>query len=217
MRQSSSDGVGVNASSSSSSDALALATSSVLPLVRDKDAARRSGGDDDVYVFFRLTHTGSLLLLPVVLLVDVLLPSLLWLRSSAFGSATPPYPLLFLPSLPSLATSLSLLLVNGLCYASYNLASTSLLSGRVSLISHASLNCLRRMFAIVVTSLAFGTQLCCEEGYGKAAGVACTVGGFAAFSAFKERRRRRSKRGEEEGDILLTKNSRNKSGGDDDV
>ena len=45
-----------------------------------------------------------------------------------------------------------LALVNGIAFTSYNLASTYILS-RISVVHHASLNCLRRVFAIISTSI----------------------------------------------------------------
>merc|ERR1712157_25880 len=49
-------------------------------------------------------------------------------------------------------------LCNGFAFASYNLASTYILT-RISVVHHATLNCLRRVFAIIVTSFLFHVNM----------------------------------------------------------
>ncbi|EED89501.1 predicted protein [Thalassiosira pseudonana CCMP1335] len=48
--------------------------------------------------------------------------------------------------------------VNGFAFTSYNLASTYVLT-RISVVHHAALNCIRRVFAIVITSIVFGLAI----------------------------------------------------------
>ncbi|GMI21984.1 hypothetical protein TeGR_g6193 [Tetraparma gracilis] len=79
-----------------------------------------------------------------------------------------------------------LVVVNAAAHNAYNLASTVVLS-RVSLIHHAALNCLRRLFSIVVTSVFFEIQIT----LGIVAGVTLTLAGFACFSASKSSKRTR--------------------------
>lgn len=79
----------------------------------------------------------------------------------------------------------TLALLNGCAFAGYNLSSTYLLS-RLSVVHHAALNCLRRIFAIVVTSLLFRVPITLLGG----TGIAVSVIGFLAFSHYKVRRLR---------------------------
>lgn len=58
----------------------------------------------------------------------------------------------------ALAQYVGLSLVNGFAFVSYNLASTYVLT-RLAVVHHAALNCVRRIFAIVVTSLIFQVPL----------------------------------------------------------
>merc|ERR1719491_906288 len=53
---------------------------------------------------------------------------------------------------------LLLSLCNGFAFASYNLASTYVLS-RISVVHHSSLNCVRRVFAIIITSTLFQVEM----------------------------------------------------------
>jgi len=77
----------------------------------------------------------------------------------------------------------SLSLVNGLAFASYNLASTFILT-RVSVVHHAALNCIRRLFAIVVTAFAFGIRL----SFIGISGIMVSIVGFMAFTHYKVKR-----------------------------
>ena len=74
-------------------------------------------------------------------------------------------------------------LINALCFTSYNLASTSILQ-RLSVVQHAALNSLRRVFAIVLTSLYFAISLTPSKIFG----VIISVGAFIAYSSMRERR-----------------------------
>ena len=55
---------------------------------------------------------------------------------------------------------LSMGLLNGVAFTAYNLASTYILS-RLTVVHHAALNCIRRVVAILVTSLLFGIPITC--------------------------------------------------------
>lgn len=79
------------------------------------------------------------------------------------------------------AVYILLAIVNGIAFCSYNLASTYILS-RLSVVHHAALNCLRRVFAIVVTSLLFGIPM---TGRG-ALGIALALGGFLSYTHCKQ-------------------------------
>jgi hypothetical protein len=65
----------------------------------------------------------------------------------------------------------------------YSLASTYLLS-RISVVHHAALNCIRRIFAIVVTSIVFSIPITFLGG----CGILVSFGGFMAFSHHKSKR-----------------------------
>ena len=84
---------------------------------------------------------------------------------------------------------LGISLVNGVAFTSYNLASTYVLS-RISVVHHAALNCIRRLFAIVVTSIAFGVPITLLS----VLGILVSIGGFACFTYFKHHKARLAKR-----------------------
>ena len=69
---------------------------------------------------------------------------------------------------------------NGIAFTSYNLASTYVLT-RISVVHHAALNCIRRVFAVIVTSVVFGLSTTTLQ----IAGITTSVGGFFSFSHFK--------------------------------
>ena len=81
-----------------------------------------------------------------------------------------------------------LALVNGCAFASYNLASTFILS-RISVVHHAALNCIRRIFAIIVTSIIFEIPIT----WMGALGILISVFGFMSFTHFKVQRQRQPK------------------------
>ena len=80
-------------------------------------------------------------------------------------------------------------LLNGMAFTSYNLASTYVLS-RISVVHHAALNCIRRLFAIIVTSIAFRVPITLLS----ALGILVSIGGFACFTYFKQHKARLAKR-----------------------
>ena len=65
----------------------------------------------------------------------------------------------------------------------FSLASTYILS-RISVVHHAALNCIRRIFAIVVTSIVFVIPITFIGG----CGILVSVVGFLSFSVLKARR-----------------------------
>jgi hypothetical protein len=69
------------------------------------------------------------------------------------------------------------------CVLFYSLASTYLLS-RISVVHHAALNCIRRIFAIVVTSIVFNIPITFLGG----CGILVSFGGFMAFTHHKSKR-----------------------------
>ena len=76
-----------------------------------------------------------------------------------------------------------LCIINSVSFSSYNLASTSILQ-RLSVVQHAALNSLRRVFAIVVTSLFFDISLTPLKVFG----IVISIGSFIAYSNFREKR-----------------------------
>jgi hypothetical protein len=83
---------------------------------------------------------------------------------------------------------IALALVNGCAFASYNLASTFILS-RISVVHHAALNCLRRIFAIIVTSVVFAVPITFMGAFG----IIISVVGFLSFTHYKIQRQRQPK------------------------
>jgi len=78
---------------------------------------------------------------------------------------------------------LILTIINAVAFASYNLASTSILQ-RLSVVHHAALNSLRRIFAIVVTSLFFQISLT----FVKVLGIVVSLVGFIMYKLLREKR-----------------------------
>jgi len=73
-----------------------------------------------------------------------------------------------------------LAIVNGFAFTHYNLASAYVLT-RLSVVNHAALNCVRRLFAIVVTAFLFSVQLTIISGLG----IVISIAGFLTFSFYK--------------------------------
>jgi multidrug transporter EmrE-like cation transporter len=71
-------------------------------------------------------------------------------------------------------------LCNGIAFTLYNLASTYILT-RISVIQHAILNCIRRIFAIVVTSIVFHIPMTLYH----MIGILFAISGFLSFTHFK--------------------------------
>jgi len=83
---------------------------------------------------------------------------------------------------------LGLAIVNGFAFTCYNLASTFVLT-RISVVHHAALNCLRRIFAIVVTSILFRIPI----SFLGMTGVMVSFVGFMSFTHYKAQRQKTPK------------------------
>uniref|UniRef100_A0A7S3PYE9 Sugar phosphate transporter domain-containing protein n=1 Tax=Chaetoceros debilis TaxID=122233 RepID=A0A7S3PYE9_9STRA len=124
---------------------------------------------DDLNLQYRIHQVGiSILLLPLLAWEAKSLFSR-WFttsHSAAFGG--------------HLWNYIALSILNGFSFTHYNLASSFILS-RISVVHHAALNCMRRLFAIVITSLAFGVPL----SFLSCVGILTSLGGFLLFTRFK--------------------------------
>ena len=67
-----------------------------------------------------------------------------------------------------------------------SLASSYVLT-RVSVVHHAALNCIRRLFAIVMTSIIFGVPITAIAWVG----IFVSIGGFVGFTYYKMQRKKR--------------------------
>mmetsp|Transcript_52197 Transcript_52197/g.62838 ORF Transcript_52197/g.62838 Transcript_52197/m.62838 type:complete len:463 (+) Transcript_52197:122-1510(+) len=131
---------------------------------------------DDINLQFRMQQMGMFIFLIPALIYE--LPdaiSNMWNLSRDYG---------LIPS-GILLRYIILSLVNGIAFTSYNLASTYILT-RISVVHHAALNCLRRVFAIVVTSVAFGVPITILGTFG----IVLSIIGFLSFTHFKLKRQR---------------------------
>ena len=90
-------------------------------------------------------------------------------------------------------------LVNAWAFATYSLASCYILS-RISVVQHAGLGCLRRMLAILVTSVAFGVPI---SSMGALGIVTCVVA-FCSFTHFRFQKQAQSKKSGEDAAIKTT-------------
>ena len=128
---------------------------------------------DDFNLLFRMQQTGAASLIGPVLLFQY---DTLW--QVLFGR-------------PSFVFRyyMGLSLVNAWAFATYSLASCYILS-RISVVQHSGFGCLRRMFAIVTTSIAFGVPI---SGMG-ALGILMCVVGFSGFTHFRFQRQGQSKK-----------------------
>lgn len=134
---------------------------------------------DDLNLQFRMQQIGVLILaIPAFVWEGPSTLSNLWTLSTTKGLITN----------GCLVQYIGLALLNGCAFASYNLASTYILS-RISVVHHAALNCLRRVFAVVVTSLLFQIPISLLG----AIGIAVSVLGFMSFTHYKAQRQRQPK------------------------
>lgn len=132
---------------------------------------------DDINLQYRMQQIGAaILVVPVLLLETPTILRLLWALSTSQKGWT---------TIGAVWQYLSLALVNGCAFAGYNLASTFILS-RISVVHHAALNCLRRIFAIIVTSIIFAIPMTLMGAFG----IAVSVGGFMSFTHYKIQRQR---------------------------
>lgn len=130
---------------------------------------------DDLNLQFRMQQVGVILFVIPVIIFD--LPGMLqhiWNIWRHYG---------LIESHGLFWRYVALALVNGCAFTSYNLASTYILS-RISVVHHAALNCIRRMFAIIVTSILFSVPITMLGGLG----ILLSFIGFMAFTHYKVQR-----------------------------
>jgi len=156
-------------------------------------------GLDDLHLFFRISRFGSKLLVPIALLFEgralfrLLFSTPVAMATSPtvgglLANSTEPVPgglespALELGAAPTLSLSQILLLVllNGICYCTYNQTSFVVL-GRVPFVTHATLNVMRRVFIIIVTSWYFQTAINGLNMFG----IALAISGFSLFLYMK--------------------------------
>lgn len=138
---------------------------------------------DDLNLQYRMQQIGTAILIIPALIWDM--PTILrhiMLVVSTSGNAG-----LFRSS-GILWRYIGMALLNGFAFTSYNLASTYVLS-RITVVHHAALNCVRRLFAIVVTSIIFSVPITLLG----ALGILVSFGGFMAFTHYKIQRQRQPK------------------------
>jgi drug/metabolite transporter (DMT)-like permease len=134
---------------------------------------------DDLNLQFRMQQIGVyVLLLPVLVLNAPGMIASVWELSSTVG----------LIKSGILLRYTSLALLNGMAFACYNLASTFILT-RISVVHHAALNCIRRVFAIVVTSFLFRVPIT----FTGVCGILISIAGFLSFTHYKTKRLRQPK------------------------
>lgn len=123
---------------------------------------------NDLNLQYRVHQIGFMVILIPVLVLD--LPTLLeiWHPKRAVGA---------LDEL-ELDRFLILLLANSFAFTHYNLASSFILT-RLSVVYHAVLNCIRRLFAIVVTSIVFSVSIKSWHG------ILVSISGFLFYTKFK--------------------------------
>ena len=145
-------------------------------------AKPRCGKDfvDDVMLQFRMQLTG---------LLTFAVPVLILYSFGVLGQIVEVSRRVGLVQSGILLRYLGISCINGMAFTLYNLASTYVLS-RISVVHHAALNCIRRLFAIVVTSIAFGVPITLLS----ALGIIVSIGGFACFTYFKQHKARLAKR-----------------------
>jgi len=78
-------------------------------------------------------------------------------------------------------------------FASYNLAGCYILT-RISVVQYSGIGCLRRLFAIVATSIAFGVPI---SGLG-GVGILMSLVGFSGFTHYRFQRQGQSKKGDDD-------------------
>lgn len=131
---------------------------------------------DDFNLQYRMQQIGVL-----VFIVPTLLGNIMWLMKSVLSLGG----FMVKDALHYVLLSL----VNGLAFASYNLASTYVLS-RISVVHHAALNCIRRVFAIVVTSVIFRLKITLLQ----MMGICLAISGFFSYIHFKMMKEKKDKR-----------------------
>lgn len=134
---------------------------------------------DDLNLQLRMQQIGvAMLVVPVVFLEGPSILRNLWFLSTEHG----------LLGTGAWWRYAALALTNGFAFAGYNLASTYILS-RISVVHHAALNCIRRIFAIIVTSMLFQVPITATG----VCGIVFSFVGFMAFSHYKVQRQAQPK------------------------
>jgi hypothetical protein len=151
------------------------------------------GMDDDIAIYNNNHHHPHHHALPVHRHLHDHHPSLMTTATSAAATTV------FFSSMEYALLSLA----NGIAFASYNLASTYILS-RISVIHHAALNCIRRIFAIVVTSIIFSLAITSLQ----VVGILIAMAGFVSYVHYKSQKecrigRRKALRAKY-GNVILT-------------
>jgi len=132
------------------------------------------GAIDEVGMFHRISLVGLVVLVPLTILTEGR-----EIYALCTGDST---------MVSTYIELLSLLFINGCAYACYNLMSFLVLS-RTNLVTHAVLNCFRRVFIIVFTSLYFKVEI----SQFNMMGVAMAVLGVCLFAYFRSRETSRPK------------------------
>lgn len=128
---------------------------------------------DDLNLQLRIQQVGvAMLIIPAILLEGPTVVMYWWHHATR----------------SSVMRYLILAVLNGICFTSYNLASTYILT-RISVVHHAALNCLRRVFAIVVTSIYFVVPMT----FLGMLGIFLSTAGFLSFTHYKVQRQRQPK------------------------
>eukprot|EP00797_Seminavis_robusta_P001237 Sro1077_g238700.1 n/a (336) ;mRNA; r:35043-36050 len=129
---------------------------------------------DDFNLLWRMQQTGA---------ASLLVPVLIFQHNKLFQV------LLGRESWEAVRYYFGLSLVNAWAFATYSLASTFILS-RISVVQYSGFGCLRRLFAIVVTSIAFGVPI---HAVG-AMGIFMSFFGFAGFTHYRFQRQGQGKK-----------------------
>jgi len=135
---------------------------------------------DDLNLQYRMQQIGIVLL--IIPAAVVVLQSTLFSEFKHNGGSTIKHALYYI----------SISLINGLAFTSYNLASTYVLT-RISVVHHAALNCIRRVFAIIVTSLIFGLSITILQ----VVGIGLAVVAFFCYIHFKMKKETKDKKKKE--------------------
>jgi drug/metabolite transporter (DMT)-like permease len=139
-----------------------------------------SQGLDDLNLQFRMQYYGVMVLCIPTLLFDIVPYIVSSTLKAQNATKTVERQLHVTFSSNGIIQYLLLSLFNGVAFTCYNLASTWILS-RISVVHHAALNCIRRVFAVIVTSIYFGIPIT----FTGAAGIMLAVVGFMAYTHYK--------------------------------
>jgi hypothetical protein len=123
---------------------------------------------DDINLLCGMLQVGAL----------ISLPAALWIHGGSLADA-------MTASSENQKHYAGLTLLNAVSFATYNWASCYVLS-HVSVLHHSSLNCLRRMFVTIATSIFFGVKMTLAGG----TGIAMSFAGFLSFTHYRRQRRK---------------------------